>query len=299
MGGDNIFIIKNIMSKRLIITEEEKRNILSLYEQKDDGDFIVNIYNKIKGNPTMKKIDSLYDSNLITFISKVIKNFPNIVGGKEKEFRDKVNGFMKNPLSIIKQYQKQIESYSASKLNEQSFIAIELGILAVMLIIVYIVHVRYEKKVKEEEALRYKNMPSPTPTPEKSEIDKQLEVLNGKTLNIYNDVEEQILFGKDNIQNLHFEDKSNVGGRSSVKFGFTVKDPQLQKVLLPFGVYEIPCLSNPDRLAGFIVKEGEYTKDLKYNKKFTDAVSNIVSPFCKKPDADFGSIDNKDNTTMG
>jgi hypothetical protein len=86
------------MSQRLIITEEEKRNILSLYEQKDDGDFIVNIYNKIKDNPTMKKIDSLYDSNLITYISKVIKNFPNIVGGKEKEFRDKVNGFMKNPL---------------------------------------------------------------------------------------------------------------------------------------------------------------------------------------------------------
>jgi hypothetical protein len=32
MGGDNIFIIKNIMSKRLLITEEEKNRIKSLYE---------------------------------------------------------------------------------------------------------------------------------------------------------------------------------------------------------------------------------------------------------------------------
>jgi hypothetical protein len=76
------------------------------------------------------------------------------------------------------------------------------------------------------------------------------------------------------------------------------------KIYAPFfGVYEVPCLSNPDRLADYLLKVEKETvgagtkysktftsKDPKYNKKFTDKLSEVVVQFCKAPQADFSVV---------
>lgn len=74
MGGDNIFIIKNIMSKRLIITESERIHIqqryglkISLIEE-SNGLSKIDLLNKVTnsfeiGPKTLKKVVSFINSN--------------------------------------------------------------------------------------------------------------------------------------------------------------------------------------------------------------------------------------------
>lgn len=284
------------MGNRLIITEEEKKNILFLYEQQLPQNNLNVLYNKIKDKPIVKKIESLYDDDLNKFLNNVVNAFPKFKG-KQNDMMSKLKEFMSNPDSVVRQYGKDIETHVGSQLQEQgaAFATTWVIICAIMLIIGTIQKARYKNKNKN---------PQTTPTPQTkieepklSEADEILKQFQFNTLNLYNDEQEQILFGRETIISPKFVDVAPIGGRSGVIFGFgqyTSSD-----VRDTVSLYEVPCLSNPSRLANFIVKKGKYDIDSrKYNKNFTEQLNSKVGQFCRKPEADFGvkSSTQKNNT---
>jgi TonB family protein len=119
------------------------------------------------------------------------------------------------------------------------------------------------------------------------EKNKVFSDLKGKTVNLYNDKEQQVIYGRITIGKLRFNPEDSSGGRSSIM----IYDGNNFK-------YEIICLSNPNRLASHITEKGNYVDDFKYNKTFVDEVKKRAGNFCKKPKADFGSIDKSDNSNL-
>jgi hypothetical protein len=276
------------MKKIIKLSESELINLIQnvITEQNTNNDYILSFYEKIKNNPLVKKIESLYDVNPNKFLDNVIKAIPKL-SSKRNQMLGKFNELSSNPESLIKQYGKSIENLGSNQLKEQGvgFGTTWLIIITIMLIIGTVQRIKYNKQQKSKISI-----PTPTPTPiAKSDADTLLEEINGKTINLYNDVEEQILYGRDRVNNISFQDSSLFGGRNGVVFGlgrFFSSDSDIKKTL---GDYEVICLSNPDRLAPFIVLKGQYDiTSRKYNKKFTDYLNEKVGQFCKKPDADFG-----------
>jgi hypothetical protein len=270
------------MKKIIKLSESELINLIQnvITEQNTNNDYILSFYEKIKNNPLVKKIELLYDVNPNKFLDNVINAIPKL-SGKRDQMLSKFNELSSNPESLIKQYGKSIENLGRNQLKEQAvgFATAWIIIAVIMIIIGVVKKIRYNKE-----------HPKTTPTPiPKSEADTLLQEINGKTINLYNDVEEQILYGRDRVYGASFIDSSLFGSRSGVVFGFGrlfSSDSEFKKI---WGDYEIICLSNPDRLAPFIVLKGQYDiTSRKYNKKFTDYLNEKVGQFCKKPDADFG-----------
>ena len=285
------------MGQRLIITEEEKKDILFLYEQQLPQNTLNAIYNKIKDKPIVKKIESLYDNDINKFLNNVVNAFPKFKGN-QNEMMSKLKELMSNPDSVVKQYGKDIQTLVGNQIQEQgsAFATTWIIICIIMVIIGTIQKVRYKNK-----------QPQTTPTqqpkieelePKISEADEILKQFQFNTLNLYNDEQEQILWGREYIFRPKFIDVASSGGRSGVIFGFGKDVPSEYKDSL--GDYEVPCLSNPSRLANFIIKNGKYDiVNRKYNKNFTEQLNSKVGQFCRKPEADFGvkSSTQKNNTS--
>lgn len=285
------------MGQRLIITEEEKKDILFLYEQQLPQNILNAIYNKIKDKPIVKKIESLYDNDINKFLNNVVNAFPKFKGN-QNEMMSKLKELMSNPDSVVKQYGKDIQTLVGNQIQEQGsvFATTWIIICIIMVIIGTIQKVRYKNK-----------QPQTTPTqqpkieelePKISEADEILKQFQFNTLNLYNDEQEQILWGREYIFRPKFIDVASSGGRSGVIFGFGKDASSEYKDSL--GDYEVPCLSNPSRLANFIIKKGKYDiVNRKYNKNFTEQLNSKVGQFCRKPEADFGvkSSTQKNNTS--
>lgn len=288
------------MKKIIKLSESELINLIQnvITEQNTNNDYILSFYEKIKNNPLVKKIESLYDVNPNKFLDNVINAIPKL-SSKRNQMLSKFNELSSNPESLIKQYGKSIENLGSNQLKEQAVVATFLIIITIMILIGVVKKIRYDKQQKSKISI-----PTPTPTPvpiPKSEADTLLEDINGKTINLYNDVEEQILYGRDKVYSVSFKDSSLFGSRSGVVFGlgrFLSSDSDAKKT---WGDYEVICLSNPDRLAPFIVLKGQYDiTSRKYNKKFTDYLNEKVGKFCKKPEADFGVRKTKiDSNSIG
>jgi hypothetical protein len=286
------------MGQRLIITEEERIQILKQHKLLNEG-VIETLVSKLSGTKLYQAVDKAWDKNPAVFVQNFVKQMPKFKD-KSQELLQKIkevsNMNDNQKLSFINKYKNsavQDVNVLDKNMNEQILAGIYLGIILIVLIyiIIGIIKSGKQKDIKEVPPTE-----PTTPVKIKSEIDKQLEVFNKKTINLYNDLDEQIIYGRDIIFNPKFIDVSTEGGRSGVIFGFGQGLPSDLKDYL--GDYEIPCLSNPDRLASFIVRKGKYDiQSRKYNKRFTDELSKIASPFCKKPDADFGlrQTSNNDN----
>jgi hypothetical protein len=298
-----VFSIFINMKKIIKLSESELINLIQnvTTEQNTNNDYILSFYEKIKNNPLVKKIESLYDVNPNKFLDNVIGAIPKL-NSKRNQMLSKFNELSSNPEPLIKQYGKTIEDLGNKQLQEQGavFATSWMIIIAIMLIVGTLEKRRYKRQQDKLNVPKTTSTSQPTPTPTptpKSESDTLLEEIDGKTINLYNDIEEQILFGRDIIYKPRFVDSSKNGGRSSVTFGFGqmfTTSPELKDV---FGDYEVICLSNPDRLAPFIVKKGKYDiTSRKYNKKFTDFLNEKVGQFCKKPQADFGVNKTKRNS---
>ena len=76
------------MGQRLIISEEERKEILSKYimenviEEQKKGSIAVNLYNRIKNKPIVKRLESLADPDFKKFVANVVREFPKY---KKKE----------------------------------------------------------------------------------------------------------------------------------------------------------------------------------------------------------------------
>ena len=301
------------MGQRLIISEEERKEILIKYltekiinEQKKS--MTGRIYGLIKNLPLVRKIEKSYDPDLKKHIVNLIKLVPKLKN-KEQELLNNIPDEKMSSEDLAKKISSQVTNISNSKLNEQVSPGAAtptgwiIALPALIFTILFIRRIIYDrnnpKPIPSGNTPTIKtpqSTPKP-PVPPKSEVDKKLEILNGKTVNLYNDPEEQILFGTETVNDFRFFDNSTKGGRSGVKFGLGLRaldiDPNsqlVQKFAKIYGIYEIICLSNPVRLANFIVKEGEYSKDYKYNRKFTDVVGQIAGEYCKAPSADFSVV---------
>jgi hypothetical protein len=250
------------MGKNFIITEEDRKHIRGLYEQGVDP--ITTIYNKIKNKPIFQKIEKLYDPNINTFVRNVVNSFPTLKN-KESIIVQQVQTGLKNPISYVNTNQSEIDKFSEDQLQE---FPVGMFILFALIILIILI-VR-------------KNRPTPTPTPTPTpdnEATIKLKELDGKTVNLYNEPDEQMLYGKVMVFGFKFNDYSSDGGRSKVTF---ISSPGLSH-------WSIQCLSNPSRLGSSISGESGTV----YNKEFTDKVQELVGSYCKKPSADY-AYQNKD-----
>lgn len=272
------------MGKKYIITENQYNVILE-----QDNSVITNLYNRVKEKPIVKKIESLLDPDFKTFMNNVVKEFPQLKD-KEQSFLSQGLKILSNPEDFIIKNQKEVDKILEEQLVEQAVGKFIISTFGVFFLLLLIYTAKFGKKIVKPENLRKEEL---------SEVNKKLQVFRNKTVNLYNNAAEQILFGTENVVDIEFFDKSKWGGRSGVKFGFGFALQKSGKSGTSiYGNYEIICLSNPARLADFIVREGEYTKDLKYNKKFTDAVGEIAGQYCKAPTADFSVVQKQSNNNM-
>jgi hypothetical protein len=110
----------------------------------------------------------------------------------------------------------------------------------------------------------------------------------GKTINVYNDVQQQTLWGMLRIDGIVFRDPELNSGRVKM-------DLSDGGVTFPF---EIRCLANPDRLGNELdLMKGTTVEETKYNKQFTDKLLSLSNGWCKKPNADFAKTNTTPNTT--
>jgi hypothetical protein len=114
----------------------------------------------------------------------------------------------------------------------------------------------------------------------------------GKTINVYNDLQQQNLYGMLRIDGIVFRDPELNSGRVKMDLSDGVTTSQ----------FEIRCLANPDRLGNEMdMMKGSgpaATVDTtKYNKQFTDKLISLSSGWCKRPNADFAQTNVKPNTT--
>jgi hypothetical protein len=114
----------------------------------------------------------------------------------------------------------------------------------------------------------------------------------GKTINVYNDLQQQNLYSMLRIDGIVFRDPELNSGRVKMDLSDGVTASQ----------FEIRCLANPDRLGNEMdMMKGSgpaATVDTtKYNKQFTDKLISLSSGWCKRPNADFAQTNVKPNTT--
>ena len=112
------------MKKNFLITEEEKKSILSKYY----GEKVVleqektmseKIYGLIKNLPLVKKIEKSYDPDIKQHILNLVKISPKLKN-KEKELLSQVKDEGQSSEELAKKLNSEISNLNQSKLNEQA-----------------------------------------------------------------------------------------------------------------------------------------------------------------------------------
>ena len=246
------------MKKVIRLTESQLVDIVQkvLLEQKEN--IVMSVYNRIKNRPIVKTIEKLYNPNVEQFVKNVISKFPSFKK-YESHIIQQVQQGMKNPESIIQNNQNEIEKFTTNQVQEQIGGIIVLGLIGLVILIVL------SRKVACDDV---------------KDATSKIQGLVGKTINLYNDDTEQILYGKVNVSDIMFMDCSTKGGRSHVLINYD---------------WRIDCLANPSRLDSEITVTSRETvgrttiktSSGKFNKSFTNNLQELVGQYCKKPDADF------------
>ena len=116
----------------------------------------------------------------------------------------------------------------------------------------------------------------------------------GKTINVYTDEQQQLLWSMLRIDDILFRDPELNSGRVKM-------DLSNGATSYPFEIY---CLSNPERLSNEINLMsgagsglGSTIKSTLYNKQFTDKLLSLSNGWCKKPNADFAKTNTTPSTT--
>ena len=238
------------MGKKYIITENQYNVLLE-----QENSFVTSLYNRVKNKPIIKKIESLYDENVSTFIDNIVSNF-SVLKNKGQILKNEVKKSLTDPESFLQKNYKEIEN---NQIQEQLGAVVLFFVVAILLIIL----IKKSKFCQTD-----------------SDATSKLQSLVGKRINLYNDIDEQMLYGTIKVGRISFLDCSKSDSRS--------------KVLINTD-YAIECKSNPSRIDNKLYrttkeKVGTFTvkkTDEAFNEEFTDEVQKLVGGFCKKPEADF------------
>jgi hypothetical protein len=275
-GQTKVFILKKFYMKKVIrLSESDLIKIVKKVlkeqsaEKKSIGD---SLYLKIKNKPIVKKIESVYDPNPKVFVSNVLRLFPTFKKN-ESIILKKYENSIKNADDFLKDQEANINSFIDNKLQEQVNVGvIILGLIAV-LVLIGLSKRNFETCVENKDATN------------------NLQTLKGQTVNLYNDVNQQILYGRVLVNDISFQDCAIRGGRSHVLLNTE---------------WRIECLSNPSRIGDTIdvVTRESVGKTViksvssKYNQDFTKNVQSLVGSFCQKPSADFAKVNQTSNQNL-
>ena len=260
------------MSKIIRLTEDDLTKIIKKVINEQKSSVINRIFNRVKNNPTFKKIQSLYNKDVSIFVRNVVNNFPKLKN-KESELLNLVNQGLKNPETFITKYEGELDK---QKIQEQAVILFSLGFFALWMIIAII--------------LRGPKVQGCTTAQEPTD---KLKNMIGKTVNIYNDENNDRLYGTVTIKSIKFQECSSSGGGTVVV-----------ETGLPLGRLDVNCLYNSQKLDPKMFsyttdsKGRKYISSAKYNETFTNELSNLVSQYCVRPAADYAVNQNITNSNM-
>jgi hypothetical protein len=297
------------MGHRLIISESEKKKILEKYSLNEQESNLSNrVYGMIKNFPLVKKIEQSYDPDLKKHIANLVKLSPKLKPF-EIEMNQKASTDKSSTNDLANKIIGKVDEIQKSQINEQPTAAV-LIIPTVIFLLLFLRQVIYNKKnpgVNQKPKLGQPDGGNITfKDPFSKEINDQLQQFVGKTINLYDDIQETDLGATAKILSINLFTPTWLSGDiQSIDLGLKVIT---KGVTYASGVsHKVYCQYNPDKLEDRVttkkridgVSIGQSVgggMSYEYNKKFTDALNQIAGKWCKKPEADFGLI-NKTNSS--
>ena len=312
----------------MILSESEKNRIAEMHMLNEN--FIGKLLNRFKNSNIYTAVESAFDKNPNTFVKNIISKIPKLKKvedellkrindttklsdeEKEKHLKDNEGELMNN----IKSAESQISEQTAIGTGGAAAAGIGFGpIFMVVLVIVLIyilVGLKKENKLKKTDPEKYAELKGEQ-TDRDKEFYEKLKPLVGKKVNLYTDERQSELDSNSKILGFNLSDKSFLSG--DVPY-IRINIPIFSKgITSEAATYKIYCKFNPLGLDNKITEEttvagpgsrnktgviysGETVKRNLYNKQFTDKVSELASKWCRKPEADFGSIDKGDVSNL-
>jgi len=285
------------MGQRIVISEQEKNEILTRYNILNES-IASAIANKLSGTRLYQLVDKSWDPNPINFVQNILKQIPGLKN-KQSELVQKITNITKmdenQKISFINGNRNTVEkeiSTTEKSLTEQ--VVLWYSIAAVVFIYCIIGIVRMEK-MRKSDPEKYDKIKNPPPT-ENEVYQNKLNQLVGKTINLYKDPEQTQLDDTTKIKDLYLLRKDMFGNA-----------PHIELMLPTFrkGIYSeaahimVMCKYNPNRFDDRITLRPDMTSNIShqefylYNKTFTDKLTELAGQWCQAPEADFGSIPNK------
>jgi hypothetical protein len=288
--------------KKFIITEEEKIQISNLYGLIREN-FIQSIVSKIANSSLYKKVMDAWDPNPQTFVQNMIKLIPGLKT-VEKQFLNKVQELSNlspdEKEKVINQNKDKIEQEvnkaETNQVSEQITLYFTIAVIAALIYIIAGISSQDNpkkrdeklKKEKEEEERKQKEKEEEYRLKYKEQNDLLESIFMGKTLNLYDDANQQVInnkFSPFTIKKITFAQVNQ--GLKGV--GIVGSSPESIEGILG-GTLIAACKTNPDEFGNQMAvysNIGSIQKTF-YNKPFTDKLNQIGKQWCEKPKADFG-----------
>lgn len=303
------------MGHKLIISEQDRENILNNHNLVSEGMFD-GILNKLKNSKIYKLVYDAYDTNPAKFAENLISKAP-----KFKQYKQQIINQVQKINSMSQKqkldYVNNNKTAALQNLNTADNMLQEQFVwygLAVAMLVYCIIGILKSPSPKEREVEKQKLAQADY---EKQQLEKQkqeeerqrleneklkYEPINkilrsnfiGKSLNLYDDTSQQSMnssYSPITIESVEFKQvNSSLKGVLIKGSGLSKENRTVEDIL--GGQLVAVCKYNPDEFSnqmGIFDYFGRNQKQF-YNKKFTDKLNELAGEYCKKPQADFGSL---------
>ena len=296
----------------MILSESEKNRIAEMHMLNEN--FIGKLLNRFKNSNVYTTVESAFDENPNTFVKNIISKIPKLKKVEDELLKrieatsnmtdEEKERYLKDNVGELEQNIKSVES----EISEQTVLGVVFTVSLVVGLIYILVGLKKENKLKKTDPEKYAELKGEQ-TDRDKEFYEKLKPLVGKKVNLYTDERQSELDSNSKILGFNLSDKSFLSG--DVPY-IRINIPIFSKgITSEAATYKIYCKFNPLGLDNKITEEttvagpgsrnktgviysGETVKRNLYNKQFTDKVSELASKWCRKPEADFGSIDKGD-----
>ena len=209
----------------MIISESEKNRIIEMHMLNEN--FIGKLFNKFKNTKIYKAVERAFDTNPQVFVQNIIKEVPKLEKVKDKlqkQITDITKMSDEEKESFLKKNNVELERNiddAEKEVNEQTQIgagaaatggSISFGAIFMVLLVVGLIYIivglSKEAKLKKTDPEKYAKMKGELNSEDKK-IDKDLQSLVGKTINLYEDESQTDLWATGKITQLHIG-KSNI-----------------------------------------------------------------------------------------